>query len=110
MPGWLKVGKLIVGNLDTIIGVSKPLFTRNKDSHRAEIFTQQIDELQAATAANSEQISVLASDLKQLVTALEQSAVETATERAKARVWSVMAMTTSVIALLLGMTALFTHR
>lgn len=106
---WLTVGKLIVGNLDTIIGVSKPLFTRAKVaslSQQSELMTQQIAELQAASGQHAEQIHELAAQMKELVSALEQAAGETAIERARTRVWAVMAMTTSVIALLLAIAAM----
>jgi predicted RecB family endonuclease len=114
MPvSWFSVGKLVIGNLDTIIGVSKPFFTRRKIeslSHQAELVTQQIAELQAASAEQAEQIGAIAADLKTLVTALEQGAVETAAERARMRVWAFLTIVASIVAVLLAMAALFGRR
>ena len=54
---WLAVGKLVLNNLDTIIGVVKPAFTRKKvDAEHMDLLNQQIAELQAAASSNAEQI------------------------------------------------------
>ena len=48
---WLAVGKLVLSNLDTIIGVVKPGFTRKKVDglpSQTDLLNQQIAELQAA--------------------------------------------------------------
>ena len=53
---WLAVGKLVLNNLDTIIGVVKPGFTRKKvDADHMDLLNQQIAELQAAASSNAEQ-------------------------------------------------------
>ena len=56
---WLAVGKLVLANLDTIIGVVKPAFTRKKVEalpSQTDLLNQQISELQAAASGNAEQI------------------------------------------------------
>src|SRR4051812_14583666 len=68
---WLTVGRLVLDNLDTIIGVVRPAFTRKKAeaiANQAEVVSQQIAELQAAVATNAEQIKDLAEQLKNVVT------------------------------------------
>ena len=100
---WLAVGKLVLGNLDTIIDVVKPAFTRKKIEavpNQTELLNQQIFELQAASSNNAEQIKELAAQLKQLVTALDQAALNVAAERKKNRTLSVIAITVSVIAII----------
>lgn len=85
---WLAVGKLVLSNLDTIIGVVKPVFTR-KDAaaapNQAEVLNQQIAELQAAASANAERIGQLAAQLKEVVAGLQQAADSAAAEHARSR-------------------------
>ena len=94
---WLTVGKLVVSNLDTIIGVVKPVFTR-KDAAAAPdpaaLLNQQVAELQAAASANAERIGQLAAQLKEVVAGLEQAAASAAAEHARTRrlAWAGMAM------------------
>jgi hypothetical protein len=75
---WLAVGKLVLGNLDTIIGVVKPAFTRKKVDAlptQTDLLNQQISELQAAASGNAEQIKQPAEQVKDMVAALEHSAI-----------------------------------
>ncbi|MDH3310553.1 MAG: hypothetical protein OEM48_08680 [Gammaproteobacteria bacterium] len=93
----------MLGNLDTIIDVVKPAFTRKKIEavpNQTELLNQQISELQAASSNNAEQIKELAAQLKQMVTALEEAALNVAAERKKTRILSVIAVTVSVIAII----------
>ena len=83
---WLAVGKLVLTNLDTIIGVVKPAFTRKKVEalpSQTDLLNQQISELQAAASGNAEQIRQLAAQLKEVVAALEQAARSAESERQK---------------------------
>ena len=106
---WIALGSLVLGNLDAIMRVVKPVFTRKKledATDRNALLDQQIAELQAAAASNAEQIKELASQLKEVVSALAQSAAEVVAERAArqrmARVavaMSAVAIATSVFAL-----------
>ena len=57
---WLAVGSLVLSNLDKIMAVMKPAFTRQKIDaldNQTDLLNQQIAELQAAAAANAEQIA-----------------------------------------------------
>ena len=111
MPGpWLMVGKLVLNNLDSIIGVVKPAFTRKKADAAAgqtELINQQIAELQTAAANNAEQTRQLAAQLKELVTALEQAAIDATTERRAARRVAYVALGMSIAALVLAAFAWF---
>jgi len=108
---WLAVGKLVLNNLDTIIGVVKPGFTRKKvDAEHMDLLNQQIAELQAAASSNAEQIKQLAAQVKELVAALAQAATEAAAQRVLARRWSYAAVTVSVIAVLISVGALIAQR
>ena len=82
---WLSLGKLVLGNLDTIMNVVRPVFTRRKldeAADRTALLNQQIAELQTAAASNAEQIKQLAAQLKEVVAALAQSATDATAERA----------------------------
>jgi hypothetical protein len=64
---WLAVGKFVLANFDTIVGVVKPAFTRRKavdGPPPADLVDRQIAELQAASTANTERIAKLAGELQ----------------------------------------------
>ena len=106
---WLAVGQLVLNNLDTIMGVVKPAFTRKRADTLAmqtDLLNQQIAELQAAASGNAEQIRQLAAQVKELVEALAQSATEAASQRASAKRWSYAAVTVSLVAVGLAVVAL----
>ena len=82
---WLAVGNLVLNNLDKIIGVVRPGFTRKKvevASAQFDLLNQQIAELQSAASTNAEQIKDLAAQVKEVVGALAQAAANAAAERA----------------------------
>jgi hypothetical protein len=109
---WLAVGKLVLGNLDAIIGVVKPAFTRKKVDalpNQADLLNQQISELQAAASSNADQIRQLAGQLKEMVAALEQAAMNAQSEREKLRRLCLVAMATSLVAIV-GVIALILVR
>jgi hypothetical protein len=106
---WLAVGSLVLGNLDKIMSVVRPAFTRSKIEAvdtQADLLNQQIAELQAAAAANAEQIRVLAAQLKDVVAALEQAGIAAAAERAATRRIALVALAAGFIGVLLGAIAL----
>jgi hypothetical protein len=99
---WLAVGKMVLANLDTIIGVVKPAFTRKKVEglpSQTDLLNVQIAELQAAASSNSEQIKQLAAQMKEVVTAVEQVAATAASERRMLRRLCLAAMATSVVSI-----------
>jgi chromosome segregation ATPase len=107
---WLAVGKLVLNNLDTIISVVKPGFTRKKVDalpSQADLLNQQIAELQTAASSNAEQIKQLAEQVKEVVAALGQAASDAAAQRAAAKRWSYVAVTMSVVAVLISAGSLF---
>jgi hypothetical protein len=86
---WLAVGSLVLGNLDKIHGRREGrdlrAATSTRSTTRPSCSIQQISELQAAAAANAEQIRLLASQLKDVVAALEQAGLAARAERAATR-------------------------
>jgi hypothetical protein len=105
---WLAVGSLVLGNLDKIMAVVKPGFTRSRIDavdQQADLLNQQIAELQAAAAANSEQIGALAAQLKDVVSALEQAGLAAAAERAVTRRLAVLALAVGVAGLTVAVIA-----
>lgn len=99
---WLSVGKLVLTNLDTIVGVVKPAFTRKKVEGmpgQTDLLNQQITELQAAATGNAEQIKQVAAQLKEVVTAVEQLAASAAAERARLRKLCLAAVMISMAAM-----------
>jgi hypothetical protein len=96
---WLVVGKLVLNNLDTIIGVVRPAFTRRKvDPTQTDLLNQQIAELQTAASNNSEQIATLAAQVKQLVVALEQATADALVQRVVTRRFAFAALGISLLA------------
>jgi hypothetical protein len=104
---WLVVGQLVLSNLDKIIAVVKPGFTRKRAADApapggaapADLVSQQIAELQTAAALNSDQIAALAIQLKDVVAALEQAGQEAARQRALAKRMAVVAIGIAFVAL-----------
>ena len=106
---WLAVGNLVLGNLDKIIGVVNPGFTRRKvevASAQFDLLNQQIAELQAAASIESEQTRNLAAQVKEVVEALAAAAANATAERALMRKLITVAMILSVVSLSLGAWAL----
>lgn len=106
---WLAVGQLVFANLDAIIEVVKPAFTRKKVNalpSEADLLNQQILELQAAASGNAEQIKQLAAQLKEVITALEQAARRAALEREKLGRLCLVAVAISVVSIIAAMASI----
>jgi hypothetical protein len=106
---WLAVGSLVLGNLDKIMAVVRPAFTRRGGGAAAgsgDLLDQQIAELQSAAAANAEQIRALAVQLKDVVSALEQAGIAAAAERAATRRLALIGLALGIVGCVLGATAL----
>lgn len=106
---WLAVGSLVLSNLDKIMAVVRPGFTRRPieaPDNQTDLLNQQIAELQAAAAANAEQIRALASQLKDVVAALEQAGTDAAAERAATRRLAAVALAIGAAGLAAGIAAL----
>jgi hypothetical protein len=106
---WLTVGKLVLGNLDNIIRVVRPAFTRSKvdtPSTQADLLNQQIAELQAASSNNAEQIAQLATQLKEFIASAAQAAEEAAAQRGAAVRLSRIAIAMSVVAVVIAVISL----
>jgi methyl-accepting chemotaxis protein len=99
---WIAVAQLVLTNLDTIIGVVKPAFTRSKVEvlpNQTDLLNQQISELQAAASSNADQIRQLAAQIKEVVAALEQVAMSAQSERQTFRRLSLVAVAISLISI-----------
>jgi uncharacterized protein YlxW (UPF0749 family) len=105
---WLAVGSLVLGNLDKIMAVVRPAFTRRNTAATGtpDLLDQQINELQAAAAANAEQVRALAAQLKDVVSALEQAGVAAAAERAATRRLALLALVLGTAGCVLGAVSL----
>jgi methyl-accepting chemotaxis protein len=106
---WIAVGQLVLGNLDNIIRVVKPAFTRRKVetvATQTDLLNQQISELQTASTNNAEQIGLLAAQLKEFVASVAQSADEAATQRVAAVRLSRVAIALSIVAVVVAVTPL----
>ena len=107
---WLTVGKLVLNNLDSIIGVVRPSLTRKKAeavANQTDVVNQQIAELQTAVATNAEQIKGLAEQLKNVVTALDDAASAVAIERAKTLRFALAAIALSIVAVAVAVGSVF---
>jgi hypothetical protein len=104
---WLAVGSLVLGNLDKIMAVVKPAFTRRNaaEGSQADLVNQQISELQAATATNAEQIRSLALQLKDVIAALEQAGLAAAAERAATRRLAAVALSVGLVGVVMSVVA-----
>ncbi|HTU68582.1 MAG TPA: hypothetical protein VMF52_21765 [Steroidobacteraceae bacterium] len=110
---WMIVGQLVLGNLDKIIDVVKPVFTRRKVDAlptQTDLLNQQIAELQTAAANNAEQIGLLATQLREFVATVSQSADEAAAQRAAAVKLSRVALAVSAVALIAAVATPFLVR
>jgi methyl-accepting chemotaxis protein len=106
---WIAVGQLVLGNLDNIMRVVKPAFTRRQAetvAAQTDLLNQQITELQAASSNNAEQIGLLAAQLKEFVASVSQSAEEAATQRVAAVRLSRVAIALSIVAVVAAVTPL----
>ena len=106
---WMAVGNLVLGNLDKLMAVVRPGFTQKKiDSlhSQTDLLNQQIAELQAASAANAEQIRALAAQLKDVVGALEQAATDAVAQRVVTRRIAYVALCLAAAGLATGIFAL----
>ena len=107
---WLTVGRLVLNNLDSIIGVVRPALTRKRIeavANQADIVNQQITELQTAAATNAEQIRELAEQLKNVVTALDDAAQSVAVERARTRRFALAAIGLAILAIAIAVGSVF---
>jgi hypothetical protein len=106
------VGQLVLSNLDKIIAVVKPGFTRKRadapvpGAGQGDLVSQQISELQTAAALNADQIAALAIQLKDVVAALEQAGQEAVRQRASVRRVALLSGAIAVAALIVAMIAI----
>ena len=102
MASWLLPAlKAILPHVGMIVDAAKPVFTRRKPETGTDV-QQQIAELQAAATANAEHVKELAEQLQNTVTALEKSAELADIRLRRATLFSAIAVSISIAALLLA--------
>jgi hypothetical protein len=102
MPSWLIPAlKAVLPHVGDIIGAAKPVFTRRKPESGGDV-QQQITELQAAASQNSEHVKELAEQLQSTLTALEKTAELADMRLKRATVFSAVAVSISIAALLVA--------
>ena len=103
MPAtWLATLKAVLPYIDSIVSVVTPAFTRRKVdsiSNQAELLQRQVDELQQAASSNTENIRHLAEQLKAVVVALDQAAVNLEAANRRHSALCVLAIVLSAAAL-----------
>ncbi|MGQ4659774.1 hypothetical protein [Lysobacter sp. F6437] len=95
--------------LPDIIQMAKPIFTRSKGEEKApDLVPRQIAELQDAAAQNAESVRVLAAEMQQTLTALQQASGELERKLERANRLSLVAATAAVLAFAVAAYALAT--
>ncbi len=115
MAGWLIPAlKAILPHVSDVVSAVRPVFTRKKTEAAAtataaspgDLVQQQISELQAAAAQNTDHIKELAAQLQSTVAALESAALTAEARLRRAVVMCAVAMAISVVALFVALAAL----
>jgi hypothetical protein len=106
MAGWLIPAlKAVLPHVGDIVNAAKPVFTRRRSEAAAPgggTVEQQIAELQAAASQNAEHVKELAEQLQSTVSALQKSAELAEMRLRRATVFSAVAVSISVAALLVA--------
>ncbi len=113
MAGWLIPAlKAILPHVSDVVSAVRPVFTRKKSgtatatANPGDLVQQQISELQAAAAQNTDHIKELAAQLQSTVAALESAALTAEARLRRAVVMCAVAMAISVVALFVALAAL----
>lgn len=105
---WLAVGKFALENINTIIEVVTPVFTRKMVEalpSQTDLLNQQISELQAAASRNADQVKQLAEQLKEVVAGLNQAALNAAIEREKVQKWCFVSLAILIVSIIAAIAA-----
>jgi len=95
--------------LPDIIQMAKPIFTRAKGEEKTpDLVPQQITELQDAAAQNAESVRVLAAEMQQTLTALQQASIALERKLERANRLSLVAATAAALAFAVAAYALAT--
>jgi hypothetical protein len=110
MASWLiPTLKAILPHVSDVVSAVKPVFTRRKAETAiagGDLMQQQIAELQAAAAQNTDHIKELAAQLQSTVAALEQAAALAEARLRRAVIMCAVAMAISVVSLFVALAAL----
>lgn len=113
MIGWLSVAKAVLPHVADIVSAAGPVFTKRKGGDLADaqpgVLQEQINELQAASAQNTEYIKELAEQLQTTISALEQGALDADTRVRRATSLCYMAGAISVVSIVIAVFALLAN-
>jgi len=104
MAAWFTV---VAPFLPDIIQMAKPIFTRARSPEKApDLVPQQILELQDAAAQNADAIKLLAEEMQQTLSVLQQASVEVDRKLERANRMALVAVTAALLAFALAAWAL----
>jgi hypothetical protein len=111
MASWLiPTLKAILPHVSDVVTAVKPVFTRRKvdpsATNAGDLVQQQISELQAAAAQNTDHIKELAAQLQSTVAALEQGAALAEARLRRAVLMCAVAMAVAVVSLFVALASL----
>jgi len=107
MAAWLPVIKASLPYVTQIVTAAIPAFTsKTPNAPPDELVPKQIAELQAAVTHNAEAVKSLATQLKETLEAIDQSAVKLEAELARQRRMSNVAMSIAAVSLIVAIVAI----
>lgn len=107
MAAWLPVIKASLPYVTQIVTAAIPAFTsKTPNAPPDELVPKQITELQAAVTHNAEAVKALATQLKETIEAIEQSAVKLEAELTRQRRMTTIAMSIAAASVVVAIVAL----
>jgi hypothetical protein len=106
MAAWLPVIKASLPYVTQIVTAAIPAFTsKSANTPPDEVVPKQIEELQAAVTHNAEAVKGLATQLKETIEAIDQSAVRLEAELARQRRMTLFAVLIAAVSAAIAITA-----
>ena len=106
MAAWIPVIKASLPYVTQIVTAAIPAFTsKPPNAPPDEVVPKQIEELQAAVTHNAEAVKGLATQLKETIEALDQSAVKLDAELARQRRMTLLAVLIAAVSAAIAITA-----
>jgi hypothetical protein len=106
MAAWLPVIKASLPYVTQIVTAAIPAFTSKPgNTPPDEVVPKQIEELQAAVTHNAEAVKGLATQLKETIEAIDQSAVRLEAELARQRRMTLLAVIIAAVSAAIAITA-----
>ena len=106
MAAYLTVVKAILPYLAQIVTASIPAFTKKSDKSGTEDITRnQISELQEAVTHNAESLKILATQLQQVITGIDNGSAKIEKEIKAIKFLSIFAIAISILAIVLWLSS-----